>query len=140
MGTVLQLVLGLGDDKLWQALAGVVDDVDEAKKEAAKKWVNEEEARKRQKEEEGPRKQKTGGQVKEKMAAEERRRRLRIRWRRRERPTKGYNKSQGEARKRRQPIERRRRKRVQPIERRRRPFVNNTCDSFSGYVNIEFGQ
>jgi hypothetical protein len=44
VATVLQLVLGVGDDKLWQALAGVVDDVDEAKKEAVKKWVNEEEA------------------------------------------------------------------------------------------------
>ena len=53
VATVLQLVLGIGDDKLWQALAGVVDDVDEAKKEAVKKWVNEEEARKRPKEDWG---------------------------------------------------------------------------------------
>ena len=30
VATVLQLVLGVGDDKLWQALAGVVDDVDDA--------------------------------------------------------------------------------------------------------------
>jgi hypothetical protein len=40
VATVLQLVLGLGDDKLWQALAGVVDDVDDAEEEAAKKRVN----------------------------------------------------------------------------------------------------
>ena len=61
MATVLQLVLGLGDDKLWQALVGVVDDVDKAEEEAAKKRVNEEEARVRQKEEEEPRKRKIGG-------------------------------------------------------------------------------
>ncbi len=30
MATVLQLVLGVVDDKLWKALAGVVDDVDDA--------------------------------------------------------------------------------------------------------------
>ena len=45
MATVLQLVLGLGNDKLWQALASVVDDVDEAEEEAVNKKVNEEEAR-----------------------------------------------------------------------------------------------
>ncbi len=50
MSTVLQLVLGVGDDKLWQALAGVVDDVDDAEEAAAKKKVNEEEVRKRLKE------------------------------------------------------------------------------------------
>ena len=61
MATVLQLVLGVGDDKLCQALAGVVDDVDDAEEEVAKKRVNEEVARKRHKEEEGPRKRKTGG-------------------------------------------------------------------------------
>ena len=46
VATVLQLVLGVGDDKLWQALAGVVDDVDDAEEEATKKKVNEEEVRK----------------------------------------------------------------------------------------------
>jgi hypothetical protein len=61
VATVLQLVFGLGDHKLWQALVGVVDDVDEAEEEAAKKRVNEEEARVRQKEEEEPRKRKIGG-------------------------------------------------------------------------------
>ena len=60
MATVLQLVLGLGNDKLWQALADVVDDVGEAEEEAANKKVNEEEARQRQKEEEEDRKRKTG--------------------------------------------------------------------------------
>jgi hypothetical protein len=50
VATVLQLVLGVGDDKLWQALAGMVDDVDDAEEEAEKKKINEEEVRKRQKE------------------------------------------------------------------------------------------
>ena len=60
---MLQLVLDLGNDKLWQALAGVVDDVDEAEEEEAKKLVNEEEGRKRQQGEEEARKRKTGGEV-----------------------------------------------------------------------------
>jgi hypothetical protein len=61
VATVLQLVLGLGDDKLWQALAGVVDDVDEAEEEAVKKRVNEEEEKKRRKEEEEAGIEKLGG-------------------------------------------------------------------------------
>ena len=63
MATVLQLVLGVGDDKLWQALAGVVDDVDDAEEKAAKKRAHEEEARKRQQEEEEARKRKTRKEV-----------------------------------------------------------------------------
>jgi hypothetical protein len=125
VATVLQLVLGVGDDKLWQALAGVVD-VDDAE-EAVKKNVNEEEVRKRLKERILTRSgnEKLGAGEGEEEAW---RGRLWIRRRRRRRPSKGYNNSQGKSRKRRQPIERRRRKRAQPIERRRRTFVKNICE------------
>ncbi len=58
MATVLQLVLSQGNDKLWQALAGVVDDVDEAEEEAVNKKVNEEEARQQKREAEEVRKRK----------------------------------------------------------------------------------
>ncbi len=61
MATVLQLVLGLGDDKNLQSLADVVDDADAAEEEAVRKRVNEEETKKRQKEEEEAGVEKLGG-------------------------------------------------------------------------------
>jgi hypothetical protein len=58
------------DDKLWQALVGVVDDVDDAEEEAARKRVNEEEARKRPKEDWGRSEGENGGGGEEEEASD----------------------------------------------------------------------
>ncbi len=86
MATVLQLVLGLGDGKLWQALVGVVDDVDDAE---GKRGRGQDTIKR------GGRAKETKnlGEVKEERAEEALDQKAKRWW-----PTKGYKKSHGEAR------------------------------------------